>query len=289
MNHTTAHLHLRPTLVSTSVSARRVAAMILAFGVLGPVSAEADVWFLGVGNDGFFADVAGVHNAYTGSPNPHDTPIYSRLLSNRGGAAIRSDIDWLTTNTQPGDLAIFCYSGHGDRTYDYSDDETIGWPRNSSDETIGHSYSWITDDQVTEALSGVDPRASLVGIFDACYAGGMVGGREDLNTLPNVFVMMSSREDQVSYGGSTYSRFTEQLINGLGDGLPADINHDGTVTFDEWFGYVRSHVYGQTPQYVDAGALGSLPIVPVPEPGTVLVLVAGSCILLRQRRAHGRE
>jgi caspase domain-containing protein/PEP-CTERM motif-containing protein len=262
------------------------ASLILSFAFT--LSSRADVWFLGVGNDGYYTDVAGIYGAYARLPNPHDTPIHSRLLSNHGGSTIISDIGWLTENAMPGDLAIFCYSGHGGSTYDYSHDEVTGWPRNSSDETIGRSSSWITDDRLTDAFEGMDPDVSLVAILDSCYSGGMVGGHDDLNTLANAFVMMSSREDQVSFGGSRYSRFTEQLIGGLGYGLPADTSHDGTITFDEWFGYSLGRVYGQTPQYFDAGTLGSLPLVPVPEPGTVLLLAVGGCAqLCRRRLFHG--
>lgn len=274
---------------SARVNRLRAVALTLTMSLVLATSTRADVWFLGVGNDGYYTDIAGVYNAYTQLPNLHETPIHSRLLSNHGGSTISSDIGWLSTNAQPGDLAIFFYSGHGDTTYDYNHDETAGWSQNGYDEILGSPYNWITDDQVTGALSGIDPTVPVIAIFDMCYAGGMVGGGEDLNSLPNVFVMMSSLEDQLSYGGATYSRFAEQLINGLGSGLPADTNYDGTVTFDEWFGYTPGRVYGQTPQYFDAGTFGSLPIVPVPEPGTALLLAAGGCALLRmQRLALGR-
>jgi len=246
--------------------------------------ASADVWFLGVGNDGYYTDVSGLYNAYGRLTNPHETPIHARLLSNHGGSAILSDIGWLGANARPGDLAIFYYSGHGGTTYDYGYDEVAVWPRNSSDETIGRSYSWVRDDQIADVIGGVNQAVPVIAIFDSCYAGGMVGGREDLNSMVNVFVMMSSREDQVSYGGSTYSRFTEQLISGLGYGMPADASRDGTVTFKEWFDYARDHVYGQTPQYFDAGNFGSLPLVPVPEPGTALLLAAGGYAVFRKRR-----
>jgi len=245
-------------------------------------SASADVWFLGVGNDGFFSDVTGVHNAYTHSPNPDEIPIHSRLLSNRGGSTIVSDINWLRINARPGDRAVFYYSGHGETTYDYNGDERSYWPRNTSDETIGLSYNMATDDQIASALGRIDQAVPVVAIFDVCYAGGMVGGARDLNALPNAFVMMSSREDQVSYGGWGYSRFTQQLVNALGPTLPADTTGDGSVTFQEWFDYTRGRVSGQSPQYFDSGIVGSLPLIP--EPCTALLMAGGGWALLRKRR-----
>ena len=266
----------------------RATALVLMAGLLGPPSAVADVWFLGVGNDGYYTDIAGVYNAYTRLPNPYETPIHSRLLSNHGGSTIVSDIRWLSDSARPGDVAIFFYSGHGGQRSDYSGEESAGWAINSYDETIGLSYNWCTDDQLAGAFGNIDPGVPLVAIFDSCYAGGMVGGREDLNALPNVYAMMSSCEDQVSYGGSTYSRFAEQLINGLGYGLPADTSDDGTVTFDEWFGYADLHVYGQDPVSYDAGGMGALPIIPVPEPATVSLLALGWLGTLRRRRRGQR-
>lgn len=258
----------------------------LALTVFSPFAYEvrADVWFLGVGNDGYYTDVTGIYSAYVRLPNPSATPIHPRLLSDRSGSTILSDITWLATNARPGDLAIFYYSGHGGTTYDSSRDETSVWPRNSSDETIGRLSSWVTDDQIATAIGGIDEGVPVVTIFDSCYAGGMVGGREDLNVLPNVFVMMSSREDQVSYGGYPYSRFTQELISGLGSGLPADSSRDGSITFGEWFDYAYARVWGQTPQCFDAGNLGSLPLIP--EPGTALILALGCLGLLRRRRTR---
>ena len=65
--------------------------------------------------------------------------------------------------------------------------------------------------------------------------------------------------------------------------------HDGAVTFKEWFGYARGRIYGQTPQYFDASNVGSLPLIPTPEPGMVLLLAAVGCAMLRRRRlTHGR-
>jgi hypothetical protein len=262
-----------------------VASLVLSLAFASSV--HANVWFLGIGNDGYYTDVLGIYNAYAGLPNPNGTPIQSRLLSNHG-TTILSDIGWLATNARPGDLAVFYYSGHGGTTFDYNYDEVTVWPRNSSDETIGLSSNWITDDQVAGALGGINQKVPVVAIFDSCYAGGMVGGREDLNRLPNVFVMMSSREDQVSYGDYPYSRFTQQLVSGLGYGLPADTSRDGTVTFKEWFDYARVRVSGQTPQYFDASAFGSLPLVPTPEPASLLLMAAGGCALLLRRRQNHR-
>jgi hypothetical protein len=256
----------------TGRTGRAVAALLVFAVATVPAHwAKADIWFLGIGNDGYYTDVTGLHNAYCDLPNPHGVAMHSRLLSNRSGSAILSDIGWLADNAGPGDLALFYYSGHGGTTYDYNHDEVTAWPRNSSDETIGRTSGWVTDDQVTSAVRRVDSQVPVIVIFDSCYAGGMVGGYQDMGSLSNVFVMMSSREDQVSYGGYPYSRFTQQLVNGLGCGLPADLD------------YARLRVSGQTPQYFDAGGFRSLSLVPVPEPTTLAFLAVGALAIASGR------
>jgi len=51
--------------------------------ILTASPASADVWFLGIGNDGYDRDVVGIENAIRRLPNPHHTPIHSRLLVDR--------------------------------------------------------------------------------------------------------------------------------------------------------------------------------------------------------------
>ena len=277
-----------PTIPNTDKLAQakglRMSALSLLLSLAFASSAHADVWFLGVGNDGYYTDVTGIYNAYMRLPNRHETPIHSRLLSNRGGSTILSDIGWLAGSARPGDLAMFYYSGHGGTRSDYSGEELSGWARNSYDETIGYSTSWCTDDQLADAFRRVDSRVPVLAIFDSCYAGGIVGGGNDLNSLTNAFVMMSSREDQVSYGGTPYSRFTAALINGIS----SDLTADSDITLGEWFSYARSHTYGQTPVYFDAGNFGSFAVIPAPEPATVALLGLGGLGLIWRRAATAK-
>ena len=266
------------------------AILTIIISMLTVSTVQADMWFLGVGNDGYYTDVSGLRNALQSAPNPHGTPIHFRTYSNHGGSSILSDITWLADNAGPGDMAYFFYSGHGG-TGSWSYDERNGSARNSYNETIGRSYSMVSDDQVAAALSAIDSRVPVVAIFDSCYAGGMTGGTDDLDSLPNTFVMMSSREDEFSYGSYPYSRFTNQLIRGIGSSLPADTNDNGTITLDEWISYARNSVYGQSPEYFDAGNFGALPIV-TPEPVTASLLALGGCVTLLRRssqRIHGRR
>ncbi|OHB72480.1 MAG: hypothetical protein A2V70_14420 [Planctomycetes bacterium RBG_13_63_9] len=259
---------------------RRSAFLAAVIWLLGAPQAHAEVWFLGIGNDGYYTDVSGLRTAYQAMPNPHGTGLHFQTYSNHGGSVMISDINWLATNARPGDLAIFYYSGHGGQASDFGGEELNGWAMNSYDETIGRTGDWRTDDQLSAAFAKIDSRVPIVTLFDSCYSGGMVGGLKDLNSLTNVFAMLSSRENEVSYGGSPYSRFTSKLITGISGSRPADVNHDGLVTFGEWFSYTRNNVSGQTPVYFDAAHYSSLSIMPIPEPATLALLVAGAVTLL---------
>jgi hypothetical protein len=207
--------------------ARLATALLTTTAVSSPVL--ADVWFLGIGNDGCYTDVRGLRDAYGSYARRHSPNVSLEFLtfSNHGGSAILQDINWLAENARPGDLAFFYYSGHGGKRPDSSGEELAGWAVDSPDETIGRSGNTSSDDQLAEALRKIDSKVPTIALFDSCYSGGMVGGTADLNTLPNVYAMMSSREDEDSYGGFPYSRFTAELIRGIGYSLPADANGNG--------------------------------------------------------------
>jgi len=260
--------------------------MVLVLGAMSAPSAHATVLLLGIGNDGYYRDVLGIQAAIQGAPNPHGTLIHVRTLANRSGSSILRDIGWLADNARPGDAAYFYYSGHGGNTGSWSYDEWAGQAANDYDEMIGlqGSVDWCTDDQLADALGAIDPAVPVIALFDTCHAGGMIGGTDDLNSLPNVYVMMSSQESQNSYGGYPYSRFTSQLVAGLGDSLPADTNGDDDVTLDEWFGYAVTRVYGQNPISFDAGGYGTTSIIPVPEPTAITLLVLGAASLIKRGR-----
>lgn len=260
--------------------------LILLLGMFSGSSAFGAYWFLGIGNDGYIRDVDGLYNTLMSTHNWQETPVYSRIISDHGGSQILDDLAWLG-NAQPGDLAVFYYSGHGGFLSDYSGEELAGWAMDSFDETIGYTYDQCRDDQISNALNIVNPAVSLVTIFDSCYSGGMVGGLDDLNALPNVYALLSSREDQPSYGDYPYSVFTTHLINGVSGMITADNNNNGFVTLDEWFGYAAANTIGQTPVNFDASDLGSIPIISIPEPATMVILLTGAYVVFGKHRVRG--
>jgi hypothetical protein len=98
----------------------------------------------------------------------------------------------------------------------------------------------------------------------------------------------SSEEDQASYGGFPFSVFTGGLIEGLGTGLPADMDRDGILYSDEWLTYAAGRIpplYDQDPVYWAAPGLERVAIV-APEPTTMLLLSLGFLVLRSKSRNH---
>ena len=265
----------------------RLFPLALAVLMVSATPAVADYWFLGVGNEGYMDDVEGLFGALTQADNWQGGHVHSWLHEDRSGPQILNDMFWLTWYPAASDLAVFYYSGHGTQEFDWGLDET-DW----NDECIGMPGAMCTDDEIAAELDWLPSTVPLVAIFDTCYAGGMTGGLDDLNTLPNAFIMMSCREGETSDGGWPYSEFTGHLIDGItrsGDEYRADQwwhggNGDGVVTLEEWFAYADRYTFGQSPRFCDTNGLGTLTIA-TPEPATVCLLGAGALsILLRRRR-----
>ncbi len=263
--------------------------MIVAFSTS---LANADVWFLGIANGGYHYTLNSLLSAYLATPKPPRTSRHSFAIAELGGSEILDEIYWLTYS-RPSDVAIFYYVGHGSHETDYGGDELLGSALDKYDETIGVTGDQMPDDELAAALGRINDRAHVVAILDMCYAGGMVGGLDDLNSLPNVLVMMSSMEGQPSYGGSPYTQFSSKLIAGLGPTWPADLNHDRAITFGEWFTYAKNELAVrnlQTPVMFDAANIRSqvltyLPGYVVPEPASgYLAIVALVAFVLHRRR-----
>jgi len=260
------------------------AAMVVLLSCAGVVQGR-EIWFLGVGNDGYDVDTQGAFAALSARWTERGETVHSQLLTNHDGPQIEADLLWLAANAGPGDLAVFFYSGHGHYASDDNGDELAGWAMDPLDETIGIQIGpWARDDQVSAALSGVNPLATVLTVFDSCYSGGFVGGTHDLNALGNVLFLAASTERQSSYGGSPFSVLTEQLINAVGPSLPGDANSDGTITFNEWVAYADAEITIQTTTpYIGFAGGGDYAII-VAEPATMGLIAAGLAGLVARRR-----
>ena len=255
--------------------------------------------FYGVGNDGYFADVTGLETALSLSIGADVFSSYTH--SNLAGSEIYNSTISLQPFLAQEDTLVWYYSGHGDfLPDDDAGDETQPGSQalDSYDEAIGllGSSDRLTDDNLARALNGLaETTGNILAIVDMCYAGGMVGGTSDLNTVSNLTFFGSSTEQELSYSfaNDPYSLFTSSLINGLTD-WSADSNLDGILMASEWFQYSYTDTVGslgsQNPIfYGDDMIIASQTPAPVPIPGTVFLLSPGLFLLLLWKNARKKH
>ena len=267
--------------------------------LLSPNPGTAKTIFYGVGNDGYFADVIGIESALSGVIGSDSFSSYT--YSNLAGRDIFNSTVALKPFLTPEDTLIWYYSGHGHFfPDDLLEDETQSGSSalDSYDEALGlqGNSDWLSDDQLASALNNLaDTTAGILTIADMCYAGGLVGGSSDLNTVPGLTFFGSSSELDLSYAFSSdpYSLFTDSLISGLAN-WSADSNSDGTLWASEWFQYsqiatVGSLEFQQPVFYGDDMIIASQMPTPVPLPGTVFLLGTGILSLLIRKRFENEK
>ena len=250
-------------------------------------------WFAGIGNDGYINDVNGMFSALSNSPGMQDIAINSIIFENQPGSGIENSIYNLGSSVHQEDLIFWYYSGHGSCTDDVNQDETAAGSTafNDYDETIGllnHSDQ-ITDDNLALAFNSLSlTGATIITLFDTCYAGGFIGGNNDLNTVPGLTFFGSSMEyeESYSYTNEPYSIFTQGLVLGLED-FNADLNKDGSFIaqegFDFSYNYTTGSVLNQHPVFSGNGdiIISSIHSVPIPGSGWLFLV---SCLVLLQAK-----
>lgn len=210
----------------------------LTVGVL-PVQAEApDLRAVVVGvnqflgktrpNIGAVQDARNVREALLRNGWP-DSSI--RLLTDAGATAssMRSALQWLSENKDPGSYSVFFYSGHtkqvaGDPDRDGEALDEFLWP---------HDNQFISDAELAGYLKGIGGNAWIA--ISGCEAAGFDDG---VSNDQRVFTG-SSLEHEKSY---EYPQWSSSVWTGLfvDQGMlqgKADANHDGTVTLYEAYDY----------------------------------------------------
>jgi hypothetical protein len=250
--------------------------------------ARASTLFAGVGNDGYLSDVQGLYNAMIRIPALSSLSD-KYIRSNLTGADIRSSIETLADDLVSGDTLIWFYSGHGRLVPDGSEgDETAmnAFSSDPHDEAIGllHEHQGLIDDELSRTFISISSLGvHIIAIFDMCYAGGMIGGRDDLNSVQDLTLLASSMEleQSYSYRDSPYSLFTQGLIDGL-NAFMADSNGDDILTTKEWFDYAYNYtvnnVLNQHPLFW-GDDVDLVSKAPVPLGSSCLFLMSGLIIL----------
>jgi len=92
-------------------------------------------------------------------------------------------LKWLVTDAKDNDKLVFYYSGHGSRIVNRNYEEDYE-PDGYDECLVPVDYNiagMIVDDELSEIFKKLNPKATLVCIFDCCHSGTMT---RNLNTLP---------------------------------------------------------------------------------------------------------
>jgi hypothetical protein len=150
-------------------------------------------------------------------------------------ANIRRAVQDVAGRAGPNDMFVFFYSGHGGRVprrgaFQASDPD-------NQDETLAFYDADLSDDDMSQWLSGVRARASLV-ILDACFSGGF---SKDVISAPGRMGLFSSEEDVTSgvavkfRAGGYLAQF---ILEAVGERL-ADADGDREITALELSQYLH--------------------------------------------------
>jgi hypothetical protein len=224
-------------------------------------------------------DAMDIYNTLLSDPNWRADHIKLLIDGDADRSNILAAIDWLITNVDANDIAIFFFSGHGTYGTDLPPyDEADGY-----DEYIcPHDFNCIRDDELDVALDMINSNKMVV-IIDSCFSGGMVKDLDaKIKTLPKLgvklvdgfkkdigedgrVVLMASDDNEHLLEHSVLQNgvFTYFVVKGL-EGA-ADANANGRISAEETFIYaepqVKTYTFGaQNPQIYD-GYTGELEII----------------------------
>lgn len=148
--------------------------------------------------------------------------------------------DWLNDNgLNEEDLLLFYFSMHGGKTQDKEPyDEPDGMDEFLVPYKEGQDNGTnILDDELSLVFNEIQSNNMLI-IIEACYAGGMIDGYNDLKKTGRVIITSCGKNE------SSYPIFLKKTwlfpfyyIKGLNG--PADKNQDNMISAEESFNYAR--------------------------------------------------
>lgn len=122
---------------------------------------------------------------------------------------IMNALEEMSEKVQPNDVFLFYFVSHGSQVEDKNGDEADGKDEILAPYDInkdggilngligGELVNYITDDMIDEKLDNISCKGMCL-IFDSCYCGGLVGGKNDVDTGPNRIVITASNIEEGS-------------------------------------------------------------------------------------------
>lgn len=194
------------------------------------------------------------------SGKPGWNPKNMTILKNENVTAknVTDALTQLKSKSKSGDEVVIYFGVHGGDNLPSAKDGTRGYKKdNESNGYDNHIYlyDWVsvTDDQLSDLISGFDDCVTITVIIDSCYSGTFTDGDDDLQNATDgwgdiydkdhLYLMLSSEDKAPTRKkGVTY---TDRIIDGLkteGSSTKADKNKDGNTTSKEMKDYVNSYI-----------------------------------------------
>lgn len=270
-------------------------------------SAHAQVFYLGIGNEEFQADI-GI--AYQTMVDNAVTPASIAQYYNQTGPQISTILNNYRNSLQNGDVLIFHYSGHGggpgiadanpldENNVGNNGDEgviglsDVGNPGTFSNANIG--VRSVRDDAIAAEINNFAPSVAILSIFDSCFAGEMIDGTSDVS---RGLVIGTTDANNCAQGTSLFMPHWNDAFTLTGGFFNADSNSDGTLTFGELYarldningqantagGVAFATNFGES----DAHLAYAVAAAPVPLPAAVWLFgsgLAGLLVFARRKR-----
>jgi hypothetical protein len=207
----------------------------------------------------------------------------AELLENRTAHEIRVAVETFFADRHNGDLLVLYFSGHG-----LKDQHGHFYFAASDTDPRRLIATGISANFIHEVIQGSLSRSKVI-LMDSCYGGAVIKGLvvksadqitpDELGGDAQGLVILTAT-DSLSYAFETPetgdaprpSVFTKHLVHGLRTG-EADLEHDGVVTVDELYEYVRRRVReevpGQDPKKWEFEAAGGLIFAKTADPALV--------------------
>ncbi|MBN2603342.1 MAG: right-handed parallel beta-helix repeat-containing protein [Candidatus Thermoplasmatota archaeon] len=189
-------------------------------------------------------------------------PKNMTVLKNESATAknLTDSLAKLKLDSKSGDEVVIYFGVHGGDNLPSAKDGSRGYPPDNEPNGIDNHiflYDWVsvTDDQLSDLISGFLPCVTITVILDSCYSGTFSDGDDDLDKATDggwdeekydknhLHLMLASE-------GKTPTRkegetFTDKIIKGLktqGSTTVADKNKDGITTSKEMSSYVNNQI-----------------------------------------------
>jgi hypothetical protein len=225
-------------------------ALFLTIGLLfagaAPASA-AQIYYLGIGNEGFQADVTSAANTWG---NYATLPASIATYYDKTGPDIVSLLNLYKNTLVAGDTLFFHYSGHGGGGIadaapldegnggNNGTEGVIGMSNNPYDSGVFSPFNPLRaarDDAIAAELNGFAASVAVIAIFDNCFAGEMVDGTSDIS---RGLIIGTSDADNCAQGNSLFMPYFNDAFSILNGKFKADSNMDGLLTVGELWGHL---------------------------------------------------